>query len=330
MKRLALFGSLFVLVVGGAVVAGGIWLFERPPAGGTVELSVASGESFSEIAEKMEQEGLVVSAFRARVLARLLDRDRDVQAGIYRLTRGLSPERVLDDLVSGRVLLHRVKVIEGARLAQIAAAVQDSLGIRAEDFLRAASDPARRARVRTPAANVEGYLFPDTDLFPDGVAAGEVLDKMIARFEEVWAGFLIPPPPSLDRHGVVTLASIVEAETPLAREKPRVAAVYLNRIQQGWRLQADPTVRYGLNYWEARLYYKQLEIDTPYNTYRRDGLPPGPIGSPGREALAGVLSPLRPCDDLFFVASGGGGHVFSRTKREHDRAVRALRAASAG
>src|SRR5690606_4506736 len=136
-------------------------------------------------------------------------------------------------------------------------------------------------------------------------------------------------PEGYDRHDLVTLASIVEAETPLSAEKPRVAAVYWNRLHNGWKLQADPTVRYGLGHWGERVYYKHLDMDTPYNTYLHAGLPPGPIGSPGEEALAAVLAPLTPCDDFYFVASGRGGHVFSRTKAEHDRAVRAARAAAA-
>jgi UPF0755 protein len=118
----------------------------------------------------------------------------------------------------------------------------------------------------------------------------------------------------------VTLASIVEAETRLPAEKPRVAAVYLNRLGRGWKLQADPTVRYGLGEFAGRLYYRHREVDTPYNTYLHEGLPPGPIGAPGRESLLAVLAPTEPCHDLFFVASGDGGHIFSRTGEEHVRA----------
>ncbi len=113
----------------------------------------------------------------------------------------------------------------------------------------------------------------------------------------------------------------------MAEERSRVAAVYLNRLELGWRLQADPTVRYALGRFDGRLYYKHLEVQSPYNTYRNEGLPPGAIAAPGRAALAAVLDPLEPCQDLFFVASGNGGHVFSRTREEHNRAKRLARAA---
>ena len=295
-----------------------------------VVVTIAAGESFPSVAAQLEREGLVVSAWRLHLLARLAGLDRRIRAGTFRLERGMPPYRLLDDLVNGRVLLHRVTIREGWRLDQIAAAVQDSLAIPAPAFLAAARDSARRARVGAPGQDLEGYLFPDTYLFPDGSQPAAVVDAMLDHFEEVWHDLKGKRASKLERNEVVTLASIVEAETPLPEEKPRVAAVYLNRLEQGWKLQADPTVRYGLGYWVEHLYYKQLEVDTPYNTYLHPGLPPGPIGAPGRDALQAVLAPQRPCDDLFFVASGQGGHVFSRTKDEHDRSRRAARRAAAG
>ncbi|MFN8176746.1 MAG: endolytic transglycosylase MltG [bacterium] len=324
---------LLGLVVIAALAAGGAWLLlldAPPPGGASVEFTISAGETFAEVASNLQHEGLVVSAARTRLLARVVGLDRKTRAGTFRLLRGTRPLRLLDDLAFGPLVLRKVTVCEGWRLAQIAAAVQDSLKIPAEALLSAARAPERRARVGTHAADVEGYLFPDTYLFPQGAAAGAVLDAMIDRFEEVWRELPGAAAAGSRRDDVVTLASIVEAETPLAAEKPRVAAVYLNRLARGWKLQADPTVRYGLGYFEDHLYFKQLDVDTPYNTYLHEGLPPGPIGSPGRDALEAALAPQRPCDDLFFVASGQGGHVFSRTMEAHERARRAARAASPG
>jgi UPF0755 protein len=329
-RRLGAGAVGLVLALAALAVAARRLATEAPPGVGTVELTVEAGETFAGVASRLEREGLVVSARRVRVLARLAALDRRIHAGTYRLERGRPPLRLLDDLAHGRVLLRRLIIPEGLRLQQIAAAVQDSLGVSAESVLAAARDAERLRRAGARGETLEGYLFPDTYLFGEGASAGDVVDAMLARFEEVWAGLPRGLPQGLDRHDVVTLASIVEAETPLPAEKPRVAAVYLNRLRAGWRLQADPTVRYGLGYRDERLYYKQLAIDTPYNTYLRDGLPPGPIGSPGREALAAVLAPMEPCADFYFVASGEGGHVFSRTKQEHDRARRAARAGSPG
>jgi UPF0755 protein len=324
---------LLALVLAAALATGGTWLLlldAPPPDGASVELTITAGEPFADVAANLRREGLVVSATRARLLARLTGLDRKTRAGTFRILRGTRPLRLLDDLAYGPVVLRRVTVREGWRLAQIAAAVQDSLKIPAQAVLDAAREPTRRARVGTRAADVEGYLFPDTYFFPQGASAGAVVDEMLDHFEEVWRDLPGAAASEIPREDVVTLASIVEAETPLAAEKPRVAAVYLNRLARGWKLQADPTVRYGLAYWEDHLYFKQLEVDTPYNTYLHEGLPPGPIGSPGRDALEAVLAPQRPCDDLYFVASGQGGHVFSRTIEEHDRARRAARAGSPG
>ena len=324
------------LVAAVAVVVGvGVYvrrlLTEAPRAEGPpVEFVVAPGESFRSVASRLEADGFVVSARRLRVLARLTGADRVVRAGTYVVERGQSPLHLLDEMVQGHVVQRRITVPEGWRAGQVAEAVRDSLGIPPEEFRDAVTDPKRIRRVGARGGSVEGYLFPDTYLFPDGVTAGAVVDAMIDRFEEVWRTIPAAVPEGYDRHDMVTLASIVEAETPLASEKPRVAAVYWNRLRHGWLLQADPTVRYGLDYRAERLYYKQLGIDTPYNTYMHAGLPPGPIDSPGRDALLAVLAPLQPCEDFYFVASGRGGHVFSRTKAEHDRAIRAARSPSAG
>jgi UPF0755 protein len=323
MSRRGLAGALLAVVVGVAWL-GWNFLLEKPPAPEEpvpVPFRVEAGEGFGPVAERLEGQGLVVSAWRVRVLARLQGLDRSVHAGTYELTPGSDPRSILEDLATGRVRLHRFTVPEGRRLAQIAADVEAGLGIPAADVLAAASDPGRLDRMGARTGNLEGFLFPETYFFPDGATAGEVVDAMLDRFETEWDGLDGDLPDGLDRHDAVVLASIVEAETPLTEEKPRVAAVYLNRLERGMRLQADPTVRYGIGRFEGRLYYKHLDIDTPYNTYRRDGLPPGPIASPGRDALQAVLTPLPGCEDLYFVASGDGGHVFSRTKRDHDRAV---------
>jgi UPF0755 protein len=303
-------------------------LVKAPPAdpdAGPALFRVEPGEGFASVAARLEADGLVVSAGRFRVLARLRSEDRSIHAGTYELARGADPRDLLRLLSEGKVRLRRFTIPEGRRLADLALDAEQALGIPAAEVLTAASDPDRIERLGARTETLEGFLFPETYLLPDGATAGDLVDAATRRFEEVWESLRAPARFGLDRHAVVTLASIVEAETPLAKEKPRVAAVYRNRLERGMRLQADPTVRYGLGRFEGRLYYKHLDIDTPYNTYRRDGLPPGPIGAPGRAALDAVLRPQKPCEDLYFVASGDGGHVFSRTKAEHDRAVAAAR-----
>ncbi|MBZ0269282.1 endolytic transglycosylase MltG, partial [bacterium] len=304
-------------------------LTEAPPGGAALPAAsfpVEPGEGLASVAARLEEQGLIVSARRFEWLARILRVDRGVKAGTYRLAHGADPRALLDDLVQGRVRALRLTIPEGVRLDRIADEVERTLSIPRDAFLAAAADSARLARY-DGAPSLEGYLYPDTYFFVDGVDADTVVERMLDRFEAVWSSLTGAPPAGWGRHEVVTLASIVVAETSLAEEKPRVAAVYLNRLRDGWRLQADPTVRYGLGRFGGRLYFKHLDIDTPYNTYMHRGLPPGPIAAPGREALQAVLSPLEPCEDFFFVASGNGGHIFSRNKAEHDRARRAVREA---
>jgi UPF0755 protein len=266
-------------------------------------------------------------------LARLRGADRAIRKGTYAFVRGADPRTILDDLVEGRVLARRITIPEGWRLPQIAAEIQRVLGNPKEEILREASSAERITRSEARGSTLEGYLFPETYFFEDGITSAAIVDEMLARFEEVWvevSSGLDSIPLGLDRHDVVTLASIVEAETGVPSERSRIAAVYLNRLRIGMKLQADPTVRYAIGKYEGDVLYIDLESKSPYNTYYVAGLPPGPIAAPGREALAATLRPLAGSEDLYFVASAQGGHVFSRTLAEHDRAkaaAKSLRAA---
>lgn len=325
MKWFAGFVVVLLLAAVGAFLGWQALVAAPEGDGEIVTFRVEPGQGLATVAHGLEREGLVTSARGFRLLARLQGQDRGVHAGTYELARGRDPRDLLADLTEGRVRLRRFTVPEGRRLEQIAVDVERQLGVPTNDFLAAVADSARLRRAAPGAKTLEGFLFPETYLFPDGVTAVEVVDAMLDRFDEVWDAESAPVPEGIDRYGLVTLASIIEAETPVEAEKTRVSAVYWNRLRIGMRLQADPTVRYGIGRFDGRLYYKHLDINTPYNTYMHAGLPPGPIGNPGASALRAARSPLDPCDDFYFVASGDGGHVFSRTKREHDRAVAEMR-----
>jgi UPF0755 protein len=306
-------------------------LHERPAAsapGVPMEVRVPDGLGFATVAGLLEERGLIVSGQRVTLLARVLRADRGVPAGTFAIPQGATAGQVLRVLLRGEVFLRRFRVLEGWRLGRIADEVEQQFDVPKEEFMIAAADSMRRASAGCTAETLEGYLFPDTYRLPDGMSAGEIVDALVARLDEVTAA--LPPPsdgalPDLSRHEVLTLASIVEAETRMADERPHVAAVYLNRLRQGWKLEADPTVRYGIGRFRGRLYYKHLKIESPYNTYRNHGLPPGPIGAPGRASIDAVLHPLTPCEDMFFVADGSGGHTFSVTREEHERAANRAR-----
>jgi UPF0755 protein len=187
-------------------------------------------------------------------------------------------------------------------------------------------DTALRARLDVPTPTVEGYVFPATYTFPEGTTARTAVREMVERFERAWRPEWNArlQAMALSRHAAVTLASIVEREAVRPEERPVIAAVYYNRLRKGMRLEADPTIQYALGRHTARVLYRDLEIDSPYNTYRRAGLPPGPIGSPGTPSLAAAVQPAN-VPYLYFVAHPDGHHEFRATYAEHLDAVRVAR-----
>jgi UPF0755 protein len=260
---------------------------------------------------------------------RALVRSRGVgarlKAGDYVLRGPLSLEEILDKLVRGEVERRGITVPEGRTAAEIAAIVEGH-GFDPAAFLTASRDPAAVRDLDPLAKDLEGYLFPDTYEVPHpGAPEPEkaLVRRMAQRFREVVGPQLTRAPRTLSVREIVTLASIVEMETGRPEERPRIAAVFLNRLRRGMPLQTDPTVIYALKAsgrWDGNLRRKDLELDSPYNTYRHAGLPPGPIACPGREAIQAVLEPAA-SKALYFVSRNDGTHQFSDTLEEHNRAV---------
>ena len=211
-------------------------------------------------------------------------------------------------------------------LDEIAEAVERQLGISAEAFLAAAADTAWRDRLGIPTPTLEGYLYPSTYLVRVDATARDVVRQMVREFESRWQPDwdLRVDTLGMNRHEIVTLASIIEGEVRRDADRRYVSSVYHNRLRRGMRLQADPTVIYALGR-RRRLFERDYLTRSPYNTYQIDGLPPGPIGAPSEASLQAALYPAR-TDFLFFVARPDGQHVFSRTYAEHQRAIAVVRA----
>lgn len=253
-----------------------------------------------------------------------------LQAGTYRFDRPLSPLEVLRKIEAGEVLVQAVTIPEGLDFQEIAARLAEAGFGSEEAFLRCFRDPAGVRDLDPAAPDLEGYLFPDTYHFPVGETPDRITDTMVRRFRHVASQALQE---DAARHGLtlrqaVTLASLVEEETALPVERPRISRVFHNRLKAGMRLECDPTVAYGLRRQGVtvpRLYYKHLKQDTPWNTYVHAGLPPGPICNPGRASLEAAVRPAVG-DELYFVAAPGGGHRFSRDLATHVRAVQQWRA----
>lgn len=270
---------------------------------------------------------MVRSATLFRVYAAWSDHDRAIKPGTYLLRPGTRYGALLDALVNGRGLVHIMTVVEGWELRQIVPQLARVLGVPVDSVQAAVSDTALRARLDVPTPTVEGYLFPATYTFPDGTTARTAVAEMVERFERAWRPEWNErlQALALTRHDAVTLASIVEREAVRPEERPVIAAVYYNRLKKGMRLESDPTVQYALGRHTARVLYRDLEVESPYNTYRRTGLPPGPIGSPGTPSLAAAVAPAK-VPYLYFVAHPDGHHEFRTTFAEHLVAVREARA----
>src|SRR4029079_13921966 len=253
---------------------------------------------------------------------------RSIRAGTYVFKRGISWGDVLDDLRGGKGLEQAITIPEGWSLIQIVPQLARVLEVPVDSVRAAVRDTALLHRLDVPTPTLEGYLFPDTYVFPDGTTARAAIRVMVERFEHVWQPEWNASAQALamSRHNVMALASIVEKEARLPEERPVIAAVYLNRLKAGMLLQADPTVQYALGKHVARVMYKDLEIDSPYNTYRHVGLPPGPIASPGRPSIVAALNPAN-VPYLYFVAHPDGHHEFTTDFARHTIAVRNARRA---
>ena len=311
----------------GLVAAAGCGGDARGPA---VRVVIPAGTSFRAAADSLASAKVVGSPTLFRVYASARGQDRAIKPGTYELRRGSSWNRVLETLTSGSALLGSVTIPEGYDLRQITPALARALNVPADSVDAAVRDTALLRRLGIPTPTVEGYLFPETYAFTPGTTARAAVGQMVALFERRWRPEWNAQLQALamSRHDAITLASIVEKEARRADERPVIAAVYHNRLKRRMPLQADPTVQYARGSHTARVLYKDLEIDSPYNTYRRAGLPPGPIASPGSPSIAAALFPAQ-VPYLYFVAAPDGHHEFRTTFEEHTRARNELRRAAA-
>ncbi|MBD3403828.1 endolytic transglycosylase MltG [candidate division GN15 bacterium] len=311
---------LIVAVIAIVVVIFGLQAYLYPVDIGerTVSVIIEQGDGFAEVADALVAEGVVRSRSALTIPARWRDIDKKLVPGRYDFTGRNSVKAILDKFEAGDFLRVRLTVYEGVPIWRVASMLDARLDIDSARVMALATDTVFCYRLGVPY--LEGYLFPETYFIPWGTPVETILADMVAMFRRqtdgIWPDSI---PNDLTREEVIVLASIVEAEAYLDEEKPRIASVYHNRLAKNWRLDADPTVIYGLGGLDRPLYRRDLRKRTPYNTYRMKGLPPTPINSPGLAAIKATLNPEE-TDYFFFVADGSGGHRFSRTNAEHNRA----------
>ena len=282
---------------------------------------IPPGTSFKEVASLLAREGIIRSPLGFTLEAYRLGLITKLKAGEYELDPKAPPAKILQVLAEGRVVTHFVTIPEGYNIYEIARLLEKAGLCRREEFLALVRDQDFLKQLGLPGPTAEGFLFPDTYAFSKGLSCRAIIATMVRRFWEVWREFAPRARElGLDVKTVVTLASIVEKEAVLPRERPLIAGVFWNRLKRGMPLQADPTVRYATKKFYRRLRRRDLRSRNPYNTYVYPGLPPGPIANPGRASIRAVLYPAK-TSYLYFVAKGDGSHKFSRTLKEHQRAV---------
>ncbi len=289
---------------------------------GTVTVSIPKGASVRQIKTILAENGLVGDDVRFLILARLSGLATRLQAGEFDLTKGNSPLAVLQELSRAKPKQYSLTIPEGRNIFEIADIVAQKGWADKEEFLGLALDPEFTAKQGIKGDSLEGYLFPDTYLLPrSSFGAEKIIAHMLRRFHAVWAELTAGRADALDKEKTVILASVVEKETADPRERPLIAGVFYNRLKIGMKLQSDPTVVYRVKNYSGKITRKMLKAATPYNTYVVKGLPAGPICNPGKEALEAVLDPEK-SDFLYFVSNNAGGHKFSKSLQEHNKAVR--------
>jgi UPF0755 protein len=301
------------------------------PAGPPVRVVVPQGSSFRAAADSLAKARVIQAPALFRLYAKLRRGDRRIKAGTYLLRRGSSWNSVLTALREGKGLMFTVTIPEGFTLSQIVPVVARVLEAPVDSVVAAARDTAHLHRLGVPMPTLEGYLFPDTYMFLPGTPPRVAVSAMVRRFEQVWRPEWTARLDTLGmtRHQVITLASIVEREAKWPDERPVIAGVYRNRLRSRMRLEADPTVQYARGIHTNRVLFKDLDVDSPYNTYKHAGLPPGPIASPGAASLRAALYPAD-VPYKFFVAYPDGRHEFTVNFAQHTVARRkALRARNA-
>lgn len=328
---------VYLYVWAGLILAAGVAAFasfiiydqviQPGTPGPAIAVTVPTGTTGQEAGKILERSGLVEDEGFFRLALKFDSSKRPIKSGIHDLPQGLSALELLHRLQEGPVRpipeeQVRITIPEGLSLQQMAALFDDPKG-----FIEAASDPALVARLGLSAPNLEGFLMPETYFFEKKPGMRQAIERMLEQFEKSYAELVqaTPGAEKFDKMGVVTVASLVEEEAKLDDERPLVAAVLYNRIDEGMPLQMDSTLQFALGKYGQRMLDTDKEIDSPYNTYRNKGLPPGPISCPGKASLKAALQPAA-VDYLYFVSNADGkSHTFSSTDREHQEAVARFR-----
>ncbi len=285
-------------------------------------IKIPEGASLSGITAILNSQQVVTDNKNFHLAVRLLGMEKSLPAGVFTLYSATDNNAIINQLVNGEPTIRVVTIIEGWTIDETAQALANALLLESDKIIALCHDPQFIAGLDLgEVPSLEGYLYPETYRFLEGQTEQEVLERLVGEFKKNFDHLLVDTESKvgLSAREVLTMASIIEGEAIYDEERPTIAAVYYNRLEKRMRLQADPTIQYIINGPPRRLLKRDLELDSPYNTYQNYGLPPGPINSPGKQSILAALNPAE-VDYLYFVARGDGYHTFSRTQSEHIKA----------
>lgn len=314
---------LIVIILTIIIVDGYVRLFTPPEADGRdVTVIIPKGLSFSLIADNLQSAGVIRNAKGFSFLASLKGAYRKIKAGEYIFNTSMRPLNVLNKLVNGETRRYKVTIPEGRNIREMAVLLEKADLAEKEEFISKAFDKGLASSMGVNGDTFEGYLFPDTYYLTKGMPAEKIIGKMVDRFKEIYTEDIAEKAAKLglSQREVVTLASIIEKETGNPEERRHISSVFHNRLKRRMPLQSDPTVIYGVSDFDGNLTKKHLRTRTPYNTYLFYGLPPGPISNSGRASIEAAVNPAK-AGYLYFVSKNNGSHHFSKSLRDHNRAV---------
>jgi UPF0755 protein len=289
----------------------------------TIILSIPPGATLKKISTDLKGLSLIRNASAFRLLANIRQKQTHIQVGEYELNQSMLPMDILKAITSGKTVLHPITIPEGYRISEIAELLTKKISINKEIFIKESRNKDLLNKLNITSKSLEGYLFPETYHFSKHTAEKKIIQTMLSTFQQQMKTKNIQDQiqsSDMSLHEIITLASLIEKETGMNGERKHISSVFHNRLKRKMRLQTDPTVIYAIENFDGNIRKKDLDIDSPYNTYRYKGLPPGPIASPGIKSIVAALNPIK-TNHLYFVSKKDGSHQFSSSLKEHNRAV---------
>ena len=324
-KRRIIVILLLTIVVFGSLMSGLILFWPQNNQYPVIKITIEPGSSLKRIAQILNEKKVISNKQMFCLAVQLLGKEKEIPIGTFNLVNAKSNYEIIDQIVYGAPEIKRVRILEGWNIHQIASHLSKEMTLDSAEIISLSSNSKFLERNKISSSSIEGYLLPDTYLFFVGETPKSILSHLLSMHQSFWTKNHITQMKNLDmtKHDIVTLASIIEGEAIYNSERAKISAVYHNRLNIGMRLQADPTIQYIIPDSPRRLLNRDLRIRSPYNTYLNEGLPPGPINSPGRNSLLAALYPEKN-DFLYFVATGDGYHTFTTNEKDHNKAKRKL------